>query len=159
MKSTEKQSAKKALICSVCRRVKKKQEEEGPRRWKRNSGGDNFHPSSDANRRPRWSCCRRCWIPDVDAGGEERAVVGTGGKACRAEVAAARNVEALTWDAALPSPSPGIASASTAAELPLAAVEAAASFAGFAVVANQSRWIASYSYHGASLSFSLFFLS
>jgi len=24
-----------------------------PRRWKRNNGGDNFHPSNGANHRPR----------------------------------------------------------------------------------------------------------
>lgn len=64
----------------------------GPRRWKQNSGGDNFRPSSDANHRPKRSCSRR-WIPGGALAAP--AVAGTGGRPCRA--AAARNAEAASW--------------------------------------------------------------
>ena len=82
----------------------------GPRRWKRNSGGDNFRPSNDANRRPKRSCSRH-WIPDGARAGRAAAVVGSGGRPCRAAAAEERNVEAASCGAALPSPLPGTASA------------------------------------------------
>jgi len=107
----------------------------GPRRWKQNSGGDNFRPSSDANRRPKRSCSRR-WIP---GGALAAPAAGTGGRPCRA--AAARNAEAASCGAALPSPPPGIASASTAAARPLA--EAAASAAPSLSSQSRSMLVAS----------------
>lgn len=75
----------------------------GPLPWERSIDGDNFHPSNGANLRPRSSCSRRS-IPDADAAEAEvhAAIAGTGGKANRAEVAAAHNVEGATCDAASP---------------------------------------------------------
>lgn len=107
-----------------------------PRRWKRNSDGDSFRPSSDANRRPKRSCSRR-WIPGGALAAP--AAAGTGGRPCRA--AAARNVEAASCGAALPSSSSGIASASTAAARPLA--EAAASAAPSLSSQSRSMLVAS----------------
>ena len=56
--------------------------------------------------------------------------MGSGGRPCRAAAAEERNVEAASCGAALPSPLPGTASASTGA-----AASAAPS------LANQSRWM------------------
>lgn len=76
-----------------------------PLPWMRSSDADNSHPSNYVNRRPRSFCYRR-WIPDADAVESELHAVtaGTGGKAYRAEVAAAHNAGVATCDAALPSP-------------------------------------------------------
>lgn len=121
-----------------------KRKKEGPRRWKRNSDGDNFRPSSDANRRPTRSCSRR-WIHAGARAGADVARVGTGGGG-KAYMAAARNVEATTCGAALPSPPQDTASEPTVAAPPPAAAVAIVCFA-LTVVAvavastNQSRLI------------------
>jgi len=107
----------------------------------RNSGGDNFRPSNDANRRPIRFCSRR-WIPDGARAARAGAAAGTGGRRRRAAVAAAarHNVEAASCDAALPWQPRGTASGATAAGRAQAAAVAAAWSAGSAPwLANQSR--------------------
>jgi len=138
---------------------------EGPRQWKRNSGGDNSRPSSDANRRPIRFCSRR-WIPDGARAARVGAAADTGGRRRRAAAAARHNVEAASCGAALPSQPRGTASEATAAGWAQAAAVVAAASAGSAPwLANQSRWmlVASFSSitvtASASLGCSFFLLS
>lgn len=103
-----------------------------PLQWQRNSCGGNSRPSSYEGRRPRSSGYRR-WIRAVaDTAAADTDEVG-GDKPC----SAVDNAAVASSGAALPSPPPGTAWASTAA----AEEAVAAAVAADSPVADQNRWL------------------